>query len=180
MRIKINDRIPDFKYRSAFGKEGHFYDRPQKPFTVLCFLRFMGCRFTQYDLLQLQKHRKEFQAANAEVFAVIQSPVESVKAHFAGNPPDMALLCDPDSRIYQAFGVFPAKSLEEMQGRYFSEKLAKVEAAGLVGGKKEGQPWQLPAAFVINAQNQAVYAYYGTEAADMPAPEKLLAAMKQK
>ncbi len=138
----------------------------------------MGCRFTQYDIMRLREKREEFQAAGAQLFVVIQSHVKTVEEHFDTSLLDMTLLCDPESRLYQRFSVLPAQSEEEMHGKHFFEKIKKVEAAGLVGGKKEGIAWQLPAAFIIDPQNTVIYSYYGKEAADMPEPEQLLEVMK--
>lgn len=66
----------------------------------------MGCRFTQYDIMRLREKREEFQAAGAQLFVVIQSPVKTVEEHFDTSLLDMTLLCDPESRLYQRFFRF--------------------------------------------------------------------------
>lgn len=176
-QIKINQTLPDFECTPAFGKETHFYGRTKSTYTVLLFLRFMGCRFTQYDIQQYEKHMAQFQQAGAQVWAVIQSSPERIRDHYAAATPHIVLLGDPQCQLYHTFGIQPALSEEEFKGVLFQKKIALVEQAGLVGGEKEGEPWQKPAAIVVNQDNQVVYTYYGTEGADTPSPDMVLAAL---
>jgi peroxiredoxin len=177
-QLTVNQIAPDFEYVPAFGKKTSFYGRTQSKYTVLLFLRFMGCRFTQYDIQEYAKHISQFQEAGAQIWAVIQSAPERIEQHYTAPIPHIVLVGDPQCGLYPRFGVLPATSQAEFEGTHFHDKLALVEKAGLKGGEKEGEPWQKPAAFVIDKHNCIVFACYGKDGADTPSPQTILDVLK--
>ena len=140
-RLEVNRKIPDFEYNQEGRYMMRFYDRRKTRYTVLLFLRFMGCRFTQCDVLTYAKHMPQFQQQDTQVWAIIQSPWKRIEEHYSPSLPPFMLIGDPEAELYHRFGVLPAKSKEEMEGTHFHDKIALVEKAGLAGGIKEGEPW---------------------------------------
>ncbi|MCI1823354.1 MAG: redoxin domain-containing protein [Megasphaera sp.] len=173
-KVEKGQQFPDFTFHDVFYGEQKFYQRKGSQHTILLFLRFMGCRFTQYDMMQMQKKYKDFQKKDTQVLVVVQSPVETVCGYFTPETQPMTIICDPDAVLYQKFSVLPAKTREEINTKGFYDKLKIINDTNLVKGKPEGNPLQVPAIFIMNVGNIVEYVHYGKDEADIPTPSEIL------
>ncbi|MGE1062165.1 redoxin domain-containing protein [Megasphaera paucivorans] len=174
-KVKVGTLFPDFEFTNVFAKNGTFYKRAKSKNTVLMFLRFIGCRFTQYDIIQMQKMYEQFNTKNAQIFIVVQSSPETVQQYHFVNNEAVTIICDPSEELYKKNSVLPMRTDEEVETAGYFTKLEQVEKMNLSKGEKEGNPLQKPAVFIIRDDNIVVYAYYGKDIADTPSPNKLIA-----
>ena len=76
-------------------------------------------------------------------------------------------------KLYKAFEIQPAVSMEKMGDLKVMEKIAKAKAAGFQHGDYEGNELQLPAVFVLDHDLTITYAHYGKTAGEVPTPSEL-------
>jgi len=124
--------------------------------------------------MQIQKRYPNFQAKNTRVLVIVQSPVETVGEYFTPETQPMTIICDPDATLYQTFSVLPANTKEDMETERFYAKLEIINNTNLEKGKPEGNPLQVPAVFIVSADNIVEYVHYGKDAADIPNPDAIL------
>lgn len=103
-----------------------------RPF-VIGFFRGLHCPFCRRQLEQLASVQPTLRAAGVETVAVINTPVERARLYFRHRPTPITLLCDPDCRTHQAYGVphgefLPEGSCEQPEWPY-GATMAQFQAA---------------------------------------------------
>lgn len=178
-KLAIGEMLPDFVYDTPYQKGLSIHETIRmKPKTALVFLRYYGCPFCQLDMRDYALHIKEITADGGQFLVVLQSDPVRLKALLDEHPLPYPIICDPEQKLYQAFDIPAADSMESMAGPGVMEKAAKVKAAGLQHGEYEGTETQLPAVFVVNQSCTLTYVHYAQFVEDSPTAAQLQALLK--
>ena len=181
-KLSVGDKMPNFTFDTA-TRSGVTVQSVlgTKKKTIFWVLRYIGCTTCRYDVHVLSQMYDQFLAKDAQIFVVMQSVPEQVRADLEGYPMPFEIICDPEMAIYKALEINPAASKEERQPTTEAEiakmaaKREKVKESGFVHGKYEGDEQQLPAFFILGQDGVALYAHYAKNSIDMPTPEEALA-----
>jgi peroxiredoxin len=174
MKLKIGEKIPNFKYKTALQSNLKLYNNINRKNIVIFFLRYYGCTICQLDLKNIENNIEEFNNNNIEVKVVLQSDTNEIKKQLKKNPLSYEIICDPSLELYNKFEINPAKNEEEIIGGNTPKKIKKAKRQNIKHGKYEGEELQLPAVFIMNKKGIINYSYYGKNAADIPSPKETL------
>lgn len=178
-RLTVGQTMPDCSFQTLFQGNLSFYDAVKgKKKTVLFFLRFIGCRISQFDIRNIKANYHLITAAGGQAFAVVQSPVETVRKYYNKDSLPFTIICDPELALYKQFDIQPAKSSEELNSGNTEAKMAEIVKTDLVKGTPEGEPLQLPAVIVVDEYLKITYAHYGKNVADIPSVAEIGALLK--
>ncbi|QND37236.1 redoxin domain-containing protein (plasmid) [Rhizobium leguminosarum bv. viciae] len=131
--LQPGETAPAFALPTAnFEGTVSFADLSGRPF-VIGFFRGLHCPFCRRQLEQLAGVQPTLRAAGVETVAVINTPVERARLYFRHRPTPITLLCDPDCRTHQAYGVphgefLPERSCEQPEWPY-GATMAQFRAA---------------------------------------------------
>lgn len=142
--------------------------------TALVFLRYWGCTLCQYDIHLLAKNYDAIRAGGGQLFVVLQSDPQHLAADLgSADALPFPIICDPEQKLYKAFGIEAAASMAKMADLKMVGKMVKATKLGLKHGDYEGEEKQLPAAFVVDPERKILYAHYARTVSDMPDAEML-------
>lgn len=110
------------------------------------------------------KRADEFASRGLTIAAIFQSPAISVEGAFANPLPPFPLLCDPDERLYAAYGC-ESSLAGYLDPRNLGE-LARATANGILPGRMEGTKTRLPADFLLDEQHVVRVAFYAARIAE--------------
>jgi len=131
--LQPGDAAPDFSLPAA-NRDGvtSLAGLRGRPF-LIGFYRGLHCPFCRRQLLQLARVQPALQRLGLETLAVINTPAERARLYFRYRPTPVSLLCDPDCRTHEAFGVPHAQFAAGQDGGRFAwphrSSLAQFEAA---------------------------------------------------
>ena len=131
--LQPGETAPAFELaRANFEGMVSFADLSGRPF-VIGFFRGLHCPFCRRQLVQLAGVQPTLRAAGVETVAVINTPVERASLYFRYRPTPVTILCDPDCRTHQAYGVphaafLPDGSSEQPEWPYRTT-MAQFQAA---------------------------------------------------
>jgi peroxiredoxin len=143
---------------------------------LIGFFRGLHCPFCRRQLVQLAGMQPALRAAGTETLAVINTPVERARMYFRHRPTPVTLLCDPDCRTHQAFGVprieFLPESSSERPEWPHRASMAQFEAARVNPTGELPEPTQPMAAnpvlnakdgFELDEADEAIFENHGTQ-----------------
>ena len=174
-KLEIGQIMPDFEYVTPFSAGHTLADTAAKaPKTALVFLRYWGCPLCQYDIHLLAQAHAEITAKGGQLLVVLQSDPKAL-AEKLGKPDALPfpIVCDPDQKLYQRFGIAPAASMARMADLKMVGRIIKATKLGFKHGEYEGNEQQLPAAFVVDGECKVLYAHYAKSVSDMPDAARL-------
>jgi peroxiredoxin len=179
MKLIPGTKIDNLTYNTPFQSAQHLADAVSGRKTLLLFLRYYGCTLCQYDMAVLKEKYAEIQAVGGQVMVVLQSD-PALLAEELGSPDvyPFEIICDPKAELYTLFEIAPAASMAELGSEKVMEKIQAAKGMGLSHGRYEGIEEQLPAAFVVDGDLTVTYAHYGTNGADIPDVEEIVALLK--
>lgn len=173
LKLECGDKLTDIECQVVFSDDSLLSDLIYKR-TFLVFSRFWGCSLCQLDLQEYKERYQDFKNKDVNIIVVLQSQKSEIEEQTKDKPFPYPIVCDPDEELYKLYGVIPAKNkLGLASGRAIS-KLLKAKEKGIQSGKKEGNPLQLPAYFLMNQHGIIEIAHYGKDAGDIPAVEDML------
>lgn len=179
-KLKTGQIMPDFEFETPFSA-GHKLSEAAAGAkkTALVFLRYWGCTLCQYDIHLLAQSYDAIRAGGGQLFVVLQSdPARLAGELKTADALPFEIICDPDQKLYRAFGIEAAPSMAKMADLKMLGKAMKATKLGFRHGEYEGEEKQLPAAFVVDSGCKILYAHYAKSISDMPDAaelEKLLA-----
>lgn len=143
--------------------------------TFLIFLRYYGCTSCQIDLMDLSKVYDQFLAKDAQILVVLQSKPEILAKGIDAQNIPFKLISDPEQKLYPLYKVEAAADrdgmregmTEEMTAKFMA-KMARGKEAGLEHGEYEGNEYQLPGYFIIDAEMNLLGEHLAKNLADMP------------
>ena len=150
-------------------------------YTYLIFLRYYGCTSCQVDLMDLSAVHDKFVERGAQILVVLQSKPEILAQGIETQGIPFQLISDPEQKLYPLYQVQAVDGYEAMQagmtpeaGQKFAAKMERGAAAGLSHGEYEGNEYQLPGYFLIDADMNLLKAHRAQNMADMPVGEEYL------
>ena len=173
----IGDIIPDFCFSTVNGNKQFSEYLQHTNHTLLLLLRFFGCPMAQFDLSTFKLNYPALQDAGIQVLAVVQSPAETILQYSSPESFPFPIACDPKEHIYQLLGTDsqrPDFDITQTRDPAIWDKLHRMSDAGFTLLKEEGNPLQLPAAFLLASDRKILYVHYGTWAGDTPDPKAIL------
>ena len=131
--LRPGDAAPAFSLPAANRDDGaSLAGLRGRPF-LIGFYRGLHCPFCRRQLLQLAHVQPDLQRLGLETLAVINTPAERARLYFRYRPTPVTLLCDPDCRTHEAFGVPHAQFAPQEDGGPFAwpyrSSFAQFEAA---------------------------------------------------
>ena len=179
--VTVGEKFPDLQFETYEGKTLRVSDVVvQKKYTLFWIMRFIGCRFCQYDIDTLAKEYGCFEARNAQVFVVLQSSRESITGLKGELKVPFQIICDTDHVFYRALHVRAAASKEARTPtapedlQRLREKEAAVAKYHYPRRTDEGEAQQLPALFIVNSDRVIAYAHYAVHSIDIPSLDEML------
>lgn len=181
-RIHVGEAFPDLSFETYTHEKKTVSEVvAQKKHTLFWVMRFIGCRFCQYDIDDLAAAYDQFTARDAQVFAVVQSTPETITALKGNYSVPFSIICDPQHAFYKALDVKATATKEDRmpQDAAGKSKLAAKKQAvearnyGKISGDGDAAQ-QLPALFIVNQEGRVVYAHYAVHSVDMPEIDEML------
>ena len=178
--------FPDLSFATYSGRTDSVGEAVKNArHTVFWVMRFIGCRFCQWDLEQLKEKYRAFQEAGVSVYAVLQSAPQSIAEIRGGETYPYEIICDPDCRFYDSLDVKATATKadrmpkdEESKARYAAKRLV-VDACNFTKKTDEGRAEQLNALFILDADRRIEYARYAQHSVDIPEIDELLDILKK-
>lgn len=178
-------KAADFTFDTPFEQGLRLSEEVRKAErTFLIFLRYFGCRSCQVDMIDLAAARDAFAAKKAQVLVVLQSRPEIAAEGSRRFELPFGIICDPDAALYRLYGVESAGSAEGMAARSqaaapeaaarMAVKREKYDAYKLEHGAYEGDEYQLPAYFLLDADMEILRSHRAQSLGDMPTAEEYL------
>ena len=134
---------------------------------ALVFLRHLGCIFCREQVATL---RDALPTENV-VFVTMAEPKLAARFRAWMRSPH-PFLCDPERRLYTAFGLQCAD-----RRTLFGQRVVLRGVGALLKGYRQGRivgdPWQLGGTFVIDADGCVTASFPAADAGDHPSPEAL-------
>lgn len=171
--LKKGQKIPNF---DCLTKDGIFNIKEiiKNKKTILIFLRFYGCRITQYELKDFSDYYESLKLKNYNLIIILQSSIETIENAYKTKKYPFLLISDLNEEIYKMFDIKPALNREVLSSDKDKLKVKKADEFGLKKGLIEGNILQLPAEFLINENLEIEYSYYGKTSGDILNPIELI------
>ncbi|MDR1831570.1 MAG: redoxin domain-containing protein [Fusobacteriaceae bacterium] len=181
MKLATGMKMPDFTFDSIYRDKVDYLESKKGKTGVLMFLRYFGCRICQLDIREFNLLYDEFVKLGADVKIVLQSTREiMLEAEEKEGKFKTEFVLDPTQALYKRFELAVAKDKDELRGQgQVEKKSAEAQALGMVHGAYEGEELQLPAAFIIDKDDNIVYARYAAHGADIPRAAEVLEILKK-
>lgn len=176
-KLNVGDKMPNLTMSNVNGEKKAMEDLIGGKPTFFMVLRYIGCTVCRYDVHLLQERYNKFTEKGAQVYVVMQSDPEVVKADLAGVTLPFDILCDPELIFYNELQIEAAKDIPELVGDMakFEEKVELATKAGFEHGKYEGIEEQFPALFFVNKDGVVKVAHYAKDIMDMPSIDEMIA-----
>jgi len=174
-RLIVGMEAPDFNFNTPWRKDLNFYQFITGKSNFLFFLRYYGCTICQLEIHHLIKDYPKFAEKEAQVLVVLQSDPNLIKEEVKEKEIPFTIICNPSQSLYELYQVKPALGKPEQPSPGLLKKREEVRELGITHGAYEGNELQLPATFFINQEKMIEFAYYGSDNADIPAHDRLLA-----
>ncbi len=174
-KLNVGDKIPDFKFVTAFSNERKWHAELalNKGKTALIFLRYYGCTLCQLDIRTFTKKYHEITDNGGKFYIVLQSEPSTIAKDIDESTIPFEIICDSKMSLYDEFEIPCAESMKSMADAKTMLKIGEATVAGLKHGEYEGRELQLPATFVMDSDGILTYVHYGKSAGDIPTPKEL-------
>lgn len=180
-RVSAGDRFPDLVFETYSGEKLTAAQAVRrKKHTVFWVMRFIGCRFCQYDIDMLAQQYARFDGRDAQVFAVLQSSRESITGLKGDFQVPFDVVCDTEHAFYKTLDIRATATKEDRMPSTpegLAQLKAKQEAVAARNYQRkggEGEAQQLPALFIVDAEGRVEYAHYAVHSIDIPSMDELL------
>lgn len=178
-KIQLGMKAPDFTYQTPWSDNHTLYGTMNGKTTILMFLRYYGCRICQLDISRLIAGYDRIKEQDAQLLVVLQTEPAIINEHDNEEDIPFAFICDPEHELYELYEV-GAPSPKEAGGEMSSaikEKLDEAITKGFIKYANNGKEiaTQVPACFIIDPDGIIKFTHYGTDAADLPTVDELVA-----
>lgn len=179
---QAGDPAPDLSLLDTTGAVRSLSDFwAQRP-ALLIFLRHFGCSCLAERWDKLRDEVQDYQRAGASIVAIGQGEPERTAAVAQRRGYPFPLLCDPDRRAYQAYGLLEgsvAQILHDFAWKPNDRETGETWVTSRRGTERAlvDNPWQLPGEFVVSTHGIIVHAHRYQYCEDFPAKTVLLGAI---
>lgn len=179
--VSAGELFPDLSFETYSGGRRTVGDVVRrKKHTVFWVMRFIGCRFCQYDIDALAEDYARFTDRDTQVFAVLQSSRASITGLKGDFHVPFDIVCDTERAFYKALDVRAAATKEDRMPTD-SDGLARLKAKQQAVAARsyerqtgEGEAQQLPALFIVDSDRRITYAHYAVNSIDIPDFDEIL------
>lgn len=169
MRITAPRTAPELALRDIHGQMLNIGKTGRK--TWLSFFREANCPFCNFRVYELTHNYTGFASMGLDIVAVFASDAAAVNKFIARQARPFYMVADPDNAAHELYGVEKSfwRKLQAMMTRFPSmlKGLRMVGSAGMATGNL------LPADFLIDEDGRVVETYYGQDAGDHIALERV-------
>jgi peroxiredoxin len=127
---------------------------------------------------QLRRREEAFQAAEVQVLLVGLGNPEQTEAFRGRYRLNFPFACDPQGRLYEAFGLKKAGLLSLASPKVFFKGI-KALGSGHTLGIPQQDVYQLSGVFVIDTRGTIRFSHRSQDPADHPSADEVLAAAVQ-
>jgi len=177
------DAAPDLELPDTSGYPRHLSEYWAHGPALVIFMRHFGCSCLMERWEGLKIELADFADAGARVVAVCQAEPDRARDVAERREYAFPLLCDPELRAYQAFGLLegqPAQVLHDFPWQANDEETARTLFLEPRRGTERAvvdSPWQLPGEFVIRSDGRIGLAHRYQYCEDFPPKTVLLGAI---
>ncbi|MEA4934364.1 MAG: redoxin domain-containing protein [Lawsonibacter sp.] len=179
--ICAEEQFPNLVFQTYRGETKSVADVVRtKRHTVFWVMRFIGCRFCQYDIEMLEEEYCKFTDMDTQVFVVLQSSAASINGLKGQLQVPFDVICDTNHTFYKELDIRATATKEDRMPKT-EEGLAKLMAKQADVRTKdyqrqtgEGEAQQLPALFIVGPDCKVEYAHYAVNSIDIPEMDELL------
>jgi peroxiredoxin len=104
-QVAVGQPAPSFRLPSAQGGEVSLEDYAGRRNVILFFAKGMACGFCRQKMSQLARGAPRFQALDADIVMISPTTPERGRFYAKNFPLPFPALCDPDYRVYEAYGM---------------------------------------------------------------------------
>jgi peroxiredoxin len=185
--LQVEDSAPDFELPDSSGRiaklSTYWQDRP----ALILFWRHYGCGCGIARAGTLKLEFADYREAGANVVIIGQGePARAAAYAQKYELPDLPILCDPEFRSYEAYGLVEGKpsqilfdAPEEFLDRDLTAGMRLAEERRKLGRPLVDNSWLLPGEFVIDASGTVRLAYRYNYCEDFPDYRVLIAAIRE-
>lgn len=180
-KIAVGAQFPDLKFETFRGEHASVKQAiASQKLTVFWLMRFIGCRFCQYDLDLLAEKYAAFTEKGAKVYVILQSTEDSISGLKGDFSLPYEIICDAEHVFYKTLDVRATATKQERMPateermELWREKKAAVEEKHYPHKSDEGEAQQLPALFMVGPDGAVRYAHYAVDSIDIPGIDEML------
>ena len=163
MNIENGQLAPTFKAETFRGEPIDLEQYKGKK-VWLGFYRWAACPLCNLRVSEIIERHAEFEKADIQLLAVLQSPPEAIEKYVAKQNPPFPLIPDPNLELYSTYGVHP-----NIWGLFYPSVIIRTVqsiAAGFFSLAGEGPKAMVPADFLLDPEGLVYQAYYGRSVVD--------------
>ncbi|MCJ7511605.1 MAG: AhpC/TSA family protein [Anaerolineales bacterium] len=185
--LQVGDKAPDFELPDASANPIRLSSLWKGQPLLVLFWRHFGCSCGVDRGSRLKQEYDGYVKAGASVVIIAQGEPERAVAYSEKYQlPPVPILCDPQYRVYDAYGLLEGKpsqvlfdAPEEFLDRQYETGVKFQRDRHESGRPAVDSPWQMAGEFVIDAAGEVRLAYRYNFCEDYPDPRVLLAAIRE-
>src|SRR6478736_5985948 len=139
--------------------------------TLLCLFRDAACPFCNFRIYELTEHHAALSALGLEIVAVFTSPPEDVRRFVARQQRPFRVVADATSRAHMIYRI--ERSFWRKLKGIVTRVPTLINGLRIVGLAGLNTTNIMPADFLIDERGNIVEAYYGSDAGDHIAFERI-------
>jgi peroxiredoxin len=139
--------------------------------TLLCFFRDAACPFCNFRIYELTEHHAALSALGLDIVAVFTSTPDDVRRFVARQRRPLRVVADPTSRAHAIYRI--ERSFWRKLKGIFTRVPTLIKGLRIVGLAGLNTTNIMPADFLIDERGDIVEAYYGADAGDHIAFERV-------
>jgi len=139
--------------------------------TLLCFFRDAACPFCNFRIYELTEHYAALSALGLDIVAVFTSSADDVRRFVARQRRPFRVIADPTSRAHAIYRI--ERSFWRKLKGIVTRAPTLIKGLRIVGLAGLNTTNIMPADFLIDERGNIVEAYYGSDAGDHIAFERV-------
>lgn len=169
-------RAPDADLLTVGGEPIRLSSLWQERPLLLAFTRHFGCTQCKEMLEELVNGRKQIEQAGLSLVVITQGTPETTKEFAREYAPNLFLVCDPERKAYEAFGLERGNLFQTFINPKVWSAVSKSRKKGYkVETPPDGQDsMQMSGTFIISTKGRVELPYYYDHIADHPPLDLLL------
>jgi peroxiredoxin len=175
-QLNFYRNAPDVEVLDLDGQPVQLSTLWQKKPLLLAFTRHFGCTQCKEMLDELVQGRDRIEEAGLSLVVINQGTPETTTLFAKEFAPGLLMLCDPDRKAYEAFGLERGNLFQTFLNPKVWAAISQARKKGYhVEPAPEGQDaMQMSGTFIISKNGQILLPYYYDHIADHPPLELLL------
>jgi len=175
-KLNFYRNAPDVEVLDLDGQPVQLSTLWQKKPLLLAFTRHFGCTQCKEMLDELVHSRDRIEEAGLSLVVINQGTPETTTLFAKEFAPGLLMLCDPDRKAYEAFGLERGNLFQTFLNPKVWAAISQARKKGYhVEPAPEGQDaMQMSGTFIISKNGQILLPYYYDHIADHPPLELLL------